>query len=178
MFKYEKKWELFCTLYPPRRTHENLFHTFITQIFSKFLSACQGKYIFEFPLGPFMTLGSFRFALANNFRGEDLRWFCTDIYCMSVCPYRSRPRHLYVPRRNLVIGEQCTVVFVLIVTEPASECVCEVEMKTFFLWIGCMGVSKNPSFHTDFKNVHMTFVNSAPKKVLAKKVLKKSVLLA
>ncbi len=32
-----------------------------------------------------------------------------------------------------------------------------------------MGVSKNPSFHTGFKNVHMTFVKSAPKKNFAQK---------
>jgi hypothetical protein len=31
------------------------------------------------------------------------------------------------------------------------------------------GASKNPSFRTDFKNVHMTLVKSAPKRVLAKK---------
>ncbi len=31
------------------------------------------------------------------------------------------------------------------------------------------GVSKNPSFPTDFKNVHMTLVKSAPKKILPKK---------
>jgi hypothetical protein len=33
------------------------------------------------------------------------------------------------------------------------------------------GVSKNPPFHTDFKNVHMTLVKSAPKKSLAKKTI-------
>ncbi len=32
------------------------------------------------------------------------------------------------------------------------------------------GASKNPSFRTDFKNVHMTIVKSAQKKVLAKKL--------
>jgi hypothetical protein len=31
------------------------------------------------------------------------------------------------------------------------------------------GVLKNPSFHTDFKNVHMTLVKSAPKKSFAQK---------
>jgi hypothetical protein len=31
------------------------------------------------------------------------------------------------------------------------------------------GVSKNPFFHTDFKNVHMTLVKSAPKKSVAQK---------
>jgi hypothetical protein len=29
--------------------------------------------------------------------------------------------------------------------------------------------SKNPAFHTDFKNVHMTFVKSAPKKSVSQK---------
>jgi hypothetical protein len=32
-----------------------------------------------------------------------------------------------------------------------------------------MGYKKNPSFHTDFKNVHMTSVKSAPKKNFAQK---------
>ncbi len=31
------------------------------------------------------------------------------------------------------------------------------------------GVSKNPTFHTDFKNVHMTLVKSATKKSFAQK---------
>ncbi len=35
------------------------------------------------------------------------------------------------------------------------------------------GASKNPSFRTDFKNVHMTLVKSAPKKVLVKKLFYK-----
>jgi hypothetical protein len=30
------------------------------------------------------------------------------------------------------------------------------------------GVSKNPSFHTDFRNVNLIFVKSAPKNVLGK----------
>jgi hypothetical protein len=33
------------------------------------------------------------------------------------------------------------------------------------------GVSKNPSFHTDFKNVHMTLVKSAPKKSFSQKTI-------
>ena len=41
--------------------------------------------------------------------------------------------------------------------------------ENFFSLIRSNGVSKNPSFHTDFKNVHMTFVKSAPKKSLARK---------
>jgi hypothetical protein len=32
-----------------------------------------------------------------------------------------------------------------------------------------MGYQKNPSYHTDSKNVHMTFVKSAPKKSFAQK---------
>jgi hypothetical protein len=31
------------------------------------------------------------------------------------------------------------------------------------------GVSNNPSFHTDFKNVHMTLVKGAPRKSFAQK---------
>ncbi len=45
-----------------------------------------------------------------------------------------------------------------------------------------IGASKNPSFRTDFKNVNMTLVKSAPKKTFSKKLfyqlkicLKKSV---
>ncbi len=34
--------------------------------------------------------------------------------------------------------------------------------------ISLNGASKNPSFHADFKNVQMTLVSSAPKKVLGK----------
>ncbi len=46
-------------------------------------------------------------------------------------------------------------------------------MKFFFSLIRSHGhgVSKNPSFHTDFKNVHMTFVKSAPKKSLSQKTV-------
>jgi hypothetical protein len=44
-------------------------------------------------------------------------------------------------------------------------------MKTFFLLIGRMGASKNPSFRTDFKNVHMTLVKSAPKKSFSQKTI-------
>jgi hypothetical protein len=32
------------------------------------------------------------------------------------------------------------------------------------------GITKNPSFHTDFKNVNLILVKSAPKKVFAKKL--------
>ncbi len=39
-------------------------------------------------------------------------------------------------------------------------------MKKYF-FIRSNGVSKNPSFHTDFKNVHMTLVKSAPEKRFA-----------
>ncbi len=38
-------------------------------------------------------------------------------------------------------------------------------MKKKFL--GSNGSSKSPSFHTEFKNVHMTFVKNASKKVFA-----------
>ncbi len=41
--------------------------------------------------------------------------------------------------------------------------------ENFFSLISSNGVSKNPFFHTDFKNVHMTLVKSAPKKILPKK---------
>ncbi len=41
--------------------------------------------------------------------------------------------------------------------------------ENFFSLIRSNGVSKNPSFHTDFKNVHMTLVKSAPKKSFAQK---------
>ncbi len=41
--------------------------------------------------------------------------------------------------------------------------------ENFFSLIWSNGVSKNLSFHTDFKNVNMTFVKSAPKKSFAKK---------
>jgi hypothetical protein len=41
--------------------------------------------------------------------------------------------------------------------------------ENFFSLIWLNGVSKNPSFHTDFKNVQMTFVKSAPKKSFAQK---------
>jgi hypothetical protein len=37
-------------------------------------------------------------------------------------------------------------------------------MKTFFYLNGSNGVLKNPSFHTDFKNVNLIFVKIAPKK--------------
>ncbi len=39
------------------------------------------------------------------------------------------------------------------------------DMKTFLLWILSNGVSKNPSFYTAFKDVHLTFtlVKNAPK---------------
>ncbi len=36
-------------------------------------------------------------------------------------------------------------------------------MKTFFSLYRSNGVPKNPSFYTDFKNVHLTFVKSSPK---------------
>jgi hypothetical protein len=42
-------------------------------------------------------------------------------------------------------------------------------MKTFFSLIRSNEVSKNPSFHTDFKNVHMTLVKNAPKKSVGQK---------
>ncbi len=41
--------------------------------------------------------------------------------------------------------------------------------ENFFSLIRSNGVSKNPFFHTDFKNVHMTFVKSVPKKSFAQK---------
>ncbi len=42
--------------------------------------------------------------------------------------------------------------------------------ENFFSLIKSNGVSKIPSFHTDFKNVHMTLVQVHPKKVLAKEL--------
>ncbi len=43
--------------------------------------------------------------------------------------------------------------------------------KLFSFRLGRMGVSKNPSFHTDFKNVHMmTLAKTAPKKFFPKTV--------
>ncbi len=42
-------------------------------------------------------------------------------------------------------------------------------MKTFSSLSRSNGVSKNPSFHTGFKNVHMTLEKSAPKKCFAQK---------
>ncbi len=41
--------------------------------------------------------------------------------------------------------------------------------ENFFSLIRSNGVSKNPSFHTDFKNVSMTLVKNAPKKSFAQK---------
>ncbi len=41
--------------------------------------------------------------------------------------------------------------------------------ENFFSLIRPNGVSTNPSFHTDFKNVHLTFIKSAPKKSFAQK---------
>ena len=43
--------------------------------------------------------------------------------------------------------------------------------ENFFSLIRSNGVSKNPSFHTDFKNVHMTLVKSAPKKSFSQKTI-------
>jgi hypothetical protein len=40
--------------------------------------------------------------------------------------------------------------------------------ENFFSSIRSNGVSKNPSFHTHFKNVYMTKVKSAPKKGIGK----------
>jgi hypothetical protein len=37
-------------------------------------------------------------------------------------------------------------------------------MTTSFLWNRWNGVSKNPSFYTDLKNVHLTFIKNAHKK--------------
>jgi hypothetical protein len=44
-------------------------------------------------------------------------------------------------------------------------------MKTFFRLKSSNGVSKNLSFHTDFKNVHMTSVKSAPKQSFNQKTI-------
>ncbi len=44
-------------------------------------------------------------------------------------------------------------------------------MKTFFSLNRSNGPSKNPAFCTDFKNVHMTFVKSAPKKSFGQKTI-------
>ncbi len=41
--------------------------------------------------------------------------------------------------------------------------------ENFFSLMRSNEVLKNPSFHTDFKNVHMTLVKSAPKKSFAQK---------
>jgi len=43
--------------------------------------------------------------------------------------------------------------------------------EIFFSLNRSNGASKNPSFRTDFKNVHMTFVKSAPKKSLSQKTI-------
>jgi len=40
--------------------------------------------------------------------------------------------------------------------------------ENFFSLNRSNGASKNPAFRTDFKNVHMTFVKSAPKKTQLK----------
>jgi hypothetical protein len=42
--------------------------------------------------------------------------------------------------------------------------------ENFFSLNRSNGASKNPSFRTDFINVHMTLVKSAPKKVIAIKL--------
>jgi hypothetical protein len=44
-------------------------------------------------------------------------------------------------------------------------------MKTLFSLNKSNGASKNPAFHTDLKNVHMTLVNSAPKKSFSQKTI-------
>ncbi len=43
--------------------------------------------------------------------------------------------------------------------------------ENFFSFIRSNRVSKNPSFHTDFKIVHVTLVKSAPKKSFAQKMI-------
>jgi hypothetical protein len=44
-------------------------------------------------------------------------------------------------------------------------------MKTFFSLNRSNGASKNPFFRTDFKNVHMTLVKSAPNKSFSQKAI-------
>ncbi len=58
-------------------------------------------------------------------------------------------------------------IFDLIISQKSSLSLLRDE--NFFSLNRSNGASKNPSFLTDFKNVHMTFGKSAPKKVLAKK---------
>jgi hypothetical protein len=43
--------------------------------------------------------------------------------------------------------------------------------EKFFSLNRSNGASKNPSFRTDFKNVQMTFVKSAPKKIFSQKTI-------
>jgi hypothetical protein len=43
--------------------------------------------------------------------------------------------------------------------------------ENFFSLNRSNGASKNPSFRTDFKNVHMTIVKSAPKKSFSQKTI-------
>ncbi len=43
--------------------------------------------------------------------------------------------------------------------------------ENFFSLNRSNGASKNPAFRTDFKNVHMTFVKSAPKKSFSQKTI-------
>jgi hypothetical protein len=43
--------------------------------------------------------------------------------------------------------------------------------ENFFSLNRSNGASKNPSFRTDFKNVHMTLVKSAPKKSFSQKII-------
>ena len=43
--------------------------------------------------------------------------------------------------------------------------------ENFFSLNRSNGASKNPSFCTDFKNVHLTFVKSAPKKSFSQKTI-------
>jgi hypothetical protein len=43
--------------------------------------------------------------------------------------------------------------------------------ENFFSLNRSNGASKNPSFRTDFKNVHKTFVKSAPKKSFCQKTI-------
>jgi hypothetical protein len=43
--------------------------------------------------------------------------------------------------------------------------------ENFFSLNRSNGASKNPSFRTDFKNVHMTLVKNAPKKSFSQKTI-------
>jgi hypothetical protein len=65
--------------------------------------------------------------------------------------------------------ERYTSIFGLFSSQKSSLSLLRDE--NFFSLNRSNGASKNMSVRTDFINVHMTLVKSAPKKVLAKKLL-------